>query len=143
MIGLFLVVGCFWTFQCAAAIPSEYCIYDPDPKHLWNRMHEILFIRTSVQGDRYGFDRVDPLYWVNTNHLLEKTSHQRALDILTEFLETHGEKLIQDPLKRAWLQHDLWALFDWAALINRDQPWYREERFVAERRRLAELLAPA
>jgi hypothetical protein len=32
--------------------------------------------------------------------------------LLDEFLATHGERLIDDPLKRAFLQRDLWAVFD-------------------------------
>jgi hypothetical protein len=33
---------------------------------------------------------------------------------LREFLDQHGERLINDPLKRAMLLHDLWSVFDWA-----------------------------
>src|SRR5262249_44642952 len=32
-----------------------------------------------------------------------------------EFLAKDGDKLINDPLKRAVFQHDLWAIFDWLA----------------------------
>jgi hypothetical protein len=35
------------------------------------------------------------------------------LNCLDEFLDTNAEQLISDPLKRAMLQHDLWAIFDW------------------------------
>jgi hypothetical protein len=35
--------------------------------------------------------------------------------LLDEFLETRGDRLIADPLKRAVFQHDLWAVFDWLA----------------------------
>jgi hypothetical protein len=30
------------------------------------------------------------------------------LAVLDEFISTHGERLVRDPLKRAWLQRDLW-----------------------------------
>src|SRR5436190_10321906 len=45
---------------------EENAIYDPDPKHLWNRLHEVLFVRTAPNGKRYGFDRLDPLFWSGT-----------------------------------------------------------------------------
>ena len=32
--------------------------------------------------------------------------------MLREFLDHHGEALIDEPLKRAMLQRDLWAVFD-------------------------------
>ncbi|MGH9329629.1 MAG: hypothetical protein ACRD09_04235 [Vicinamibacterales bacterium] len=35
--------------------------------------------------------------------------------MLDEFLETRGERLIADPVRRAVFQHDLWAVFDWLA----------------------------
>jgi hypothetical protein len=34
--------------------------------------------------------------------------------VLDEFLASHGEKLIADPLRRAIFQRDLWAVFDWS-----------------------------
>lgn len=94
------------------AEPSR--LYDPDPHHLWNRLHETLFIRVGPDGRPYGEDRLDPLVWSSTRHLLEGDSHRRALRVLDEFLSRHGERLIRDPLERAFLQHDLWVLFDWS-----------------------------
>jgi hypothetical protein len=99
----------------AGAPVAESTIYNPNPNHLWNRLNETLFMRTGQDGAHYGWDEMDPLYWAGTKHLLEGESHQQALAILDKFLDTHGEQLVQDPLKRAWLQHDLWWLFDWAA----------------------------
>ncbi len=93
----------------------ESTIYDPNPKHLWNRLNETLFMRTAEDGKRYGLDDLDILYWATTKHLLVAPSHQQALAILDEFINRHGEKLIRDPLKRVLLQRDLWELFDWSA----------------------------
>jgi len=59
------------------------------------------------------------LVWSSTRHLLEGDSHRRALRVLDEFLSRHGERLIRDPLERAFLQHDLWVLFDWSTLMAR------------------------
>jgi hypothetical protein len=50
---------------------------------------------------------------VNTKYLLSDPSNHEALTILNEFLSTHAENAIRDPLKRAMLQRDLWAIFDW------------------------------
>jgi hypothetical protein len=47
--------------------------------------------------------------------LLAQPSHKNALRVLDEFLETHAESLIRDPVKRAILQRDLWAVFEWSA----------------------------
>jgi hypothetical protein len=90
-------------------------IYDSDTNHLWNRLNETLFERTAQDGKKFGLDELDILYWARTTNLLTGVSHQQAISVLDEFINTHGEKLIQDPLKKALLQRDLWALFDWAA----------------------------
>jgi hypothetical protein len=121
----------------AAESRKECCLFACDPQHLWSRLHETLVVRTGPDGKRYGLDRVDPLYWDTTTHLLEGSSHTRALAVLDEFLSRHGETLIRDPLKRAFLQHDLWVLFDWAA---QDRSWQQGRYEVAKqalRRRLA------
>jgi hypothetical protein len=95
--------------------PAENTIYDSDTNHLWNRLNETLFERTAQDGKKYGLDELDILYWVRTTNLLSGVSHQRAMAVLNKFINSHGEKLIQDPLKRALLQRDLWELFDWSA----------------------------
>src|SRR5262249_20692704 len=46
--------------------------------------------------------------------------HDAALAVLDEFLKVKGEKLIDDPLKRAVLQRDLWLIFNWLEETRRD-----------------------
>jgi hypothetical protein len=58
---------------------------------------------------------LDPLLWLDTKYLLAGKPHERAITVLDEFLTRHAEKLVNDPLKRAILQRDLWAVFDWTA----------------------------
>jgi hypothetical protein len=87
-------------------------LYDPNPQHLWNRLYAALFVREDQRGTIYGDDSLDPVLWIHSRHLLESESHVRAVHVLDEFLQTHAEKQIGDPLKRAVLQHDLWAVFD-------------------------------
>lgn len=117
----------------AGDAPDANTIYDSDTNHLWNRLNETLFERTAQDGKKYGLDELDILYWFRTTNLLAGISHQQAISILDEFINTHGEKLIRDPLKRALLQRDLWELFDWTA-----SPWpsvpYAQERKELQKR---------
>ena len=101
-------------------------IFDSDPNHIWNRTYTCLFVRQSTDGKEYGADALDPLLWNNTQHLLAGDSHRRALACLDEFLRSHGERAVEDRLKRAILQRDLWAVFDWTA-SNDDLPEQRRE----------------
>jgi hypothetical protein len=86
-------------------------------------------------GRPYGPDELDPLLWYYTEHLLSGSSHQQAVTLLDEFLSTHAERLIADPLKRAMLQRDLWAVFDWLAR--------RPDHHPGQRRSLQRRLAQA
>ncbi len=118
-------------------------IYDSTPQHLWNRLHEALWDRVGPDGRVYGHDRVDPLLWSQTRHLLEGPSRDAALQLLREFLDKHGEKLIDDPLKRAMLQRDLWAIFDWLANPHTYENYkpIGEEAQAMLRRPLAQVIA--
>src|SRR5262249_23747426 len=98
-----------------AGVGIHVTIYDPDPQHLWNRLHRALWVRIGPDGKEYGHDRLDPLLWIETKYLVEGKAHELAIAVLDEFLAKHGEKLVNDPLKRAILQRDLWAMFDWTA----------------------------
>lgn len=94
---------------------ADYAVFDTDSGHLWNRLHQALYVRT-MKDERIGHDLVDPPLWVDTEtFLLSGPSREKALELLDEFLHNDGEKLITDPLKRVVMQHDLWAVFDWTA----------------------------
>ena len=127
-------------------------LYHADPHHLWNRLHRALFVRSyGKKGKTYGQDVVDPLLWANTTEfLLSGPSHGKVIATLDEFLADGGHKQVVDPLKRAVLQHDLWAVFDWTA--NFDQPRYgarvvdaaiRSKKLDDARRALRKRLAAA
>jgi hypothetical protein len=96
----------------AKAAPAR-SLYHADPEHLWNRLHDALFVRLGPDGREYGRDRLEPLLWLGSKHLLEERSNKWAVALLEEFLKNNGEKLIEDPVKRAVLQRDLWLVFDW------------------------------
>jgi hypothetical protein len=118
-----------------AADPTA--LFHPDPRHVSNRLYRQLHVRTEPGGKEYGFDALDPLLWSKTNYLLIGKSHARALALADEFLRTHAEHEITDPAKRAVLQRDVWAVFDWA-----DQPDEADLPHKAERRELMGRLAP-
>jgi len=108
-------------------------LYHSDPQHLWNRLHDALFVRIGPDGREYGRDRLDPLLWTETEFLLENRSRDRAIALLQEFLNENGQKLIAEPLRRAVLQRDLWLIFNWLTpRLTRDR---------ADETRLAGLLA--
>ena len=103
---------------------SVWTLYDPDPNHLWNRLYRSLYRRVTPDGKEYGYDELDPLLWTGTTYLLKSPACQEATALLDEFLSTHGENLIKNPMKRAMLQRDLWAIFDWttqASIQSRDK----------------------
>jgi hypothetical protein len=87
--------------------------YHSDPQHLWNRLHEAIFVRVAADGQEYGRDRLDPLLWTDTGYLTDKKARERAARVLNEFVDRDGEKRFTDPLKRAILQRDLWLVFNW------------------------------
>jgi hypothetical protein len=107
-------------------IISAWSGYDPDPDHPWNRVFRQLYRRTAPNGAEYGADALDPLLWLDTTHLLTGSSHRQAVQVLDEFLSTRAESLIQDSLKRAMFQRDLWAVFDWLASQAEPYPSKRE-----------------
>lgn len=114
-------------------------IFDSDPNHIWNRTHSCLLVRQGADGTVFGADTLDPLLWQRTQYLLTGDSHVRALTCLDEFLRSHAERAVQDPLKRAIFQRDLWAVFDWAAAGD-DLPEQRREletRLAEAMRRVA------
>ncbi|HEV3003201.1 MAG TPA: hypothetical protein VGX78_02025, partial [Pirellulales bacterium] len=94
--------------------------YSSDPDHLWNRLHRALFLRVAPDGSQH-IHSTDPLLYRYGTFLLEGEPHSRAIVLLDEFLaRPDGGGAIDNPLKRLFLQRDLWAAFDYAA-------WYPDE----------------
>ena len=110
---LFLCLVLSPCLSALSAPPPAVRIYDANPQHLWNRLHAALFVRVGPDGREYGGDRVDPLLWIGSKYLLKGPAHEYVVHLLREFVDTHAERLIDDPLKRALLQRDLWMVFDW------------------------------
>lgn len=123
---------------------SAEALYDPNPSHLWNRLHRAFFVRPDAGDNTQNADSVDPPLWLDTSEFLKTgSSHDNAIDLLDEFLSNEGEALCPDPVKRAMLQHDLWAVFDWSAQSKAggEEPASHAERNLAKlRNRLAEAI---
>jgi hypothetical protein len=157
-----------WLFAIAAVClaaeekpsPTEPKVtaYAPDPNLLWNRLHAALAVRLTswrgnediiLEGDAPVQQalELDPLVWHQSRFLLRGSAHQAALDVLDEFLRTHGERQAPTPLARALLQRDLWALFDWLAdptwLQHRDNPGQKKDPTRLARQALATRLVQA
>ena len=115
-------------------------LFNPDPQHISNRLYDQLHVRTDPDGKEHGFDAIDPLLWTETTYLLIGKSHTQALALAEEFLRTHAERQITDPTKRAILQRDIWAVFDWAN--DPDKPDELKLPHQTERRELVAKLAP-
>jgi hypothetical protein len=133
LIGLYLpTVSSNFTFKRAHSLQDDpaliyfstsseakkWCLYDSDPNHIWNRLYRSLYMRATRDGREYGYDELDPLFWYSTKYLFSGPAYQQAIKTLDEFLDTHAERLISDPLKRAMLQRDLWAIFDWTTVSD-------------------------
>jgi hypothetical protein len=127
----------------SAKTASKRSIYHADPEHLWNRLHRALFVRVGPDGRTYGQDHLEPLLWGGSKHLLEDPSRKRAVALLEEFLKNNGEKLVEDPLKRAVLQRDLWLVFNWLEGDHYHfyEPELKPEEVQAARDRLRRPLA--
>lgn len=102
-------------------------IYDEDAPHLWNRLFAAFYTRTSNlasnDGGRLierieGGDYIDFLAWGGSEYWSRATTTERMNTLLDEFLEEGGTDLVEMPLKRALLQRDLWAAYDFLAGQN-------------------------
>ncbi|MCA9078273.1 MAG: hypothetical protein KDA93_24810 [Planctomycetaceae bacterium] len=96
-------------------------LYDQDPQHLWNRLFAEFYIRprhlpaTDEQPEmvRYeGGDVIEFLAWGSTDYWSSQQVANRVEPLLDEFLDGQAADLIEVPLKRVVLQHDLWAVYD-------------------------------
>lgn len=114
-------------------------VYDVDDDHLWNRLFCALYGRIGPGLVVHGLNELDTLHWSETKHLIYGASHDKAIAVLDEFLAKHGEGLITDTVKRAFLQRDLWAIFDW--LQHRDDEGTEYEQVRAQlQSRLVEVM---
>src|SRR5712692_3729093 len=104
--GLFAVCASRPTPQMRAADPPRdspgVTVYDPDTKHLWNRLHEALCVRLDGEGSAHPGDSGLSL-WQQSPYSEKGEQYKRVLAVLDEFLAERGDRLITDPRKRALL----------------------------------------
>lgn len=93
-------------------------LFRPESEHIWNRLYRQIHVRSTYDGNEHGFADLDPLLWFETKYLKNGDSNKKTLDLLDEFLSTSAEQRIRVPIKRAILQRDLFAVFDWASSSN-------------------------
>src|SRR6516165_7866210 len=88
-----VALACLLTSSGPAEPPaktaSERSLYHADPEHLWNRLHEALFVRVGPDGRTYGRDRLEPLLWPDSKYLLEERSNKRAAAVLEEIVKNN------------------------------------------------------
>ncbi|MDA0765624.1 MAG: hypothetical protein O3A87_01745 [Verrucomicrobia bacterium] len=143
---ILLALGNLWAVEpdrpVASAERPAGAIFHPDPSHLWNRLHHAFFVRPEGGPESPDPDAVDPPLWPDTSGFLKTgASNEAAIAVLDEFLSSDGAALIPDPLKRAVMQHDLWAAFDWS--VNTSSPESPERSSDRSLAPLRSLLAAA
>ncbi len=155
------------------SMPPPVAVYDRDPNHLWNRLFGVFYqkkiannshdrnmvawLRNQVgEAHWIGPDVLDPPLGYHPKFLLEDEPFARCNALLDEFISRRGATLIGDPLKRALLQRDLWAVFDVLAeagvksefpfptstefVTRSPQPITREEHRATLEHKLAQLI---
>jgi hypothetical protein len=129
-------------WSAAGPADARFAPYAPDLDHPWNRLHRDLFVRELTNRTRV-VHATDPLLYRGGTFLLAGESHQRAIALLDQFLAGRSDRLIDDPRKRLFFQHDLWAAFDYAAWVHDD--WVLLSRYepaaIALRDRLAKVIS--
>jgi hypothetical protein len=130
-------VSLWFLWHVSASAAEQTVLFTPDPRSVANRLYVQLHTRVAPGGKEYGIDSLDPLLWSETNYLLEGKTHREALALADEFLRTHAERQVTDPPRRAILQRDIWAVYDWA-----DPPVDEQPAHQAERRELVATLGP-
>jgi hypothetical protein len=102
-------------------------LYDADPQSLANRLFAAFYIRTSaIPSQRGGTpirrieggDVIDFLGWPGSAYWSESETSRRLSSLLDECLTDFSRVRPADPLRRALLQRDLWAAFDFYVSQN-------------------------
>ncbi len=125
--------------------PTKPAIHADEPSHLWNRLHDAYFVRPDTGEASLSPDGVDPPLRRDTkNFRLSGPTHEAGIAVLDEFRSTEAAIAMGDTLRRAVLQHDLWTVFDWCALLPADAK-YPKKNLANLRSRLARaiVLAPS
>ncbi len=146
-LGVLIAGVCIWhafAFHQDIRPPSDVQtgqtgLFSLDPQDISNRLYRQIHVRTAKNGKEYGLDELDPLLWSQTKYLRSGPSHTQVLRLLDEFSRSPANRQPRDPVKKAILARELWAVFDWAASSTGDQNSEKQDR---SRRELDSGLAP-
>jgi hypothetical protein len=97
------------TLSLALAALLQDAPYDSDRHHPWNDLHRALFTWHPLAAGQKEEVDPDPRLWPQPK---EFADHWTVSTELAGAIDRFDPKLIQDPLKRALLQHDLWMFLD-------------------------------
>lgn len=139
--------------ELAGSLKSEapLAIYDADPRSLANRLFAAYYIRTSEIPTKRGGapirrieggDGIDFLAWAGSDYWSSPETCQRLSALLDECLANPVQLRPADPVRRAILQRDLWAPFDFliSRKISREGDKATRQRRDGICRKLAELI---
>jgi len=115
--------------ELAGALKGDapLAIYDADPQSLANRLFAAFYIRSSDIPTKRGGnpvhrieggDVIDFLAWPGSDYWSTPETAERLSSLLDEYLADPSRARPSDPLRRAILQRDLWAPFDF--LVSRN-----------------------
>jgi hypothetical protein len=96
------------------APPSSSSVTAPSDEEacaFTERLRRALFVRTSADGSEYGARELDPPLWPSSSYLLTSPRYDEIESMLVELGARN--MISRDPLRRAMLERDLWAIFDW------------------------------
>ncbi len=109
--------------ELAGSLKSDHplCVYDSDSGSLVNRLFAAFYIRASeIPSKRGGIpvrrieggDVIDFLAWPGSAYWSDPETCRRLSSVLDECIANIPRVRPADPLRRAMLQRDLWAAFD-------------------------------
>ncbi len=116
---------------------APLALYDTDPNSLVNRLFAAFYIRDSnIPTKRGGTpirrieggDVIDFLAWPGSGYWSSPATCQRLSSLLDECLADLSRVRPADPVRRAMLQRDLWAPFDFLVSCNMVRDGDRETR---------------
>jgi hypothetical protein len=95
-------------FVLGSAARDEAPVFHSDRDHFWNRLHGLMYVRHAQAGiDEQ--ESLEPFAEQDSKFFAKGASPRPAITLLEEFLGSKAERHLQEPLKRAILQHDLWG----------------------------------
>ena len=120
--------GYYTNGKLAGSLRSKQplAVYHADRGHLWNRVFAVFYARPSnIPANKSekpvqrmeGGDIIDFLAWGSTTYFDQPAFVGKVEPLLDDFIRK-GHQLIRQPLKRAFMLRDLWAVYDFLADKN-------------------------